>query len=388
MSIFLIYNVGILAGSILAVFSIWKFFRGSFMFKMAILYFTWGVTLLYYAYLILAVNMMNIIWSVVLACVHFVLINVYIDRKIKKPLDNVILDVNEMATGVIDFRFDEAASRQNDEIGALTRNFFSTTQKLKEVISSFYRSTMMLANASDELNATAQSISHGASDQAANIEQMSSSVEQIAASIVTNSSNTKETRGLAKKTAEQSEEGGRAVEKALESIRQIAEKINLIEDVAYQTNLLALNAAIEAARAGEHGKGFAVVAGEVRKLAEKSQVAAQEIGRLAKEGVWVADMAGNLFREILPNIDKTSQLVQSIAVASDEQDLAMRQFAQGVEQLASVATSNSSASEELAATSEALNMEARNLNSAITFFKLTGKDNMEVALLDRAVGRS
>ena len=289
-------------------------------------------------------------------------------------MDKIIHDVKEMATGVIDFNLDEATAKQNDELGTLAKSFFSTTQQLKEIILSFTQSIITLANASDEINLTAQSLSQSASEQSANVEEMSSSLEEIAASISKNTSNTKETGALAKKTAAQSDEGGREVQEAVEAIKQIAEKINLIEDIAYQTNLLALNAAIEAARAGQHGKGFAVVAGEVRKLAEKSQIAAKDIGELARNGVAVADRAGDLFMEILPSINKTSQLIQDVALASEEQDTTIQQFIQGIEQLNSIAASNSTASEELASTSETLNDEAQNLNNMVRFFKLSKKE--------------
>jgi methyl-accepting chemotaxis protein len=260
MSVLLIYNLGIGTATVIAIFSIWKIFRGSFISKISILFLTWGVTLLYYAYIILVVGLVHVVWTACLGCAHFIVINIYIKRTIKNPLDQSIGNVNNMSEGSIDFSFDEATAKQNDELGTLAISFFNTMKKIKEIIISFYQSAATITNASDELNSTAQNLSQGASEQAASIEEMSSSLEEIAASILKNTSNIKETSMLAKKTAEQSDEGGRTVVEAIAAIRQIADRINLIEDIAYQTNLLALNAAIEAARAGDHGKGFAVVA--------------------------------------------------------------------------------------------------------------------------------
>ena len=378
MSVFVMYNIAVALASFFAIFIIWKLFRGSLMFHVAMLYFIWGATLMYYAYIDLIIGIVHAVWNAPLAAIHFMLVSYYVRKKIKIPLDKVITDIDEMSAGIIDFSFDESVAKQNDEFGTLAKSFFSTTKKLKETISSFLQNTTTLANASNEIDSTAQNISQGANEQAASMEEMSSSLEEIAVSILKNTSNIKETSILAKKTAEQSEEGGKAVEKAVTVIKRIAEKINLVEDIAYQTNLLALNAAIEAARAGEQGKGFAVVAGEVRKLAEKSQAAAQDIGILAKDSVSVADTASNMFKEILPNIDKTSLLLQDIATASEEQDIVIQQFNNTVEQLGSVAASNSSAAEELASTSELLNTEAQNLRNTIKFFKLKRTDMIAV----------
>ncbi|ACV36705.1 methyl-accepting chemotaxis protein [Accumulibacter sp.] len=227
-----------------------------------------------------------------------------------------------------------------------------------------------LSNASGQVSATAQSLSQSSSEQAASVEESTASMEQMSASIVQNTENARVTDGMASTAARQAVEGGEAVGRTVEAMKSIAEKIGIIDDIAYQTNLLALNAAIEAARAGEHGKGFAVVAAEVRKLAERSQVAAQEIGNVAKDSVKLAERAGSLLGEMVPSIRKTSDLVQEIAAASQEQSSGVGQINGAMGQLNQATQQNASASEELAATAEELGGQAGQLQELMTFFQL------------------
>src|SRR5262245_57027727 len=194
----------------------------------------------------------------------------------------------------------------------------------------------------------------------------------MTASITENGESAKVTDGIAAQAAQQAAEGGEAVAQTVTAMRDIAKKIGIIDDIAYQTNLLALNAAIEAARAGEHGKGFAVVAGEVRKLAERSQVAAQEIGEMAGNSVAVAEKAGRLLGEIVPAIKKTSGLVQEIAAASQEQASGVEQVNTSMTQLNQLTQQNASSSEELAATAEEMSGQATSLQQLMAFFKIDG----------------
>jgi methyl-accepting chemotaxis protein len=245
---------------------------------------------------------------------------------------------------------------------------------LTHVVSEVRSSADSLSSASEQVNATAQTMSQASSEQASGVEQTSASVEQMTASITQNSSNAKVTDGMAVQAANQAAEGSQAVEHTLQAMKQIAKKIGIIDDIAYQTNLLALNAAIEAARAGEHGKGFAVVAGEVRKLAERSQVAAQEIGEMAAGSVAVAEKAGKLLADMVPAIRKTSDLVQEIAAASEEQSTGVGQINTSMTQLSQTTQQNASSSEELAATAEEMSSQAINLQQLVAFFKIDASD--------------
>ena len=244
--------------------------------------------------------------------------------------------------------------------------------KLGEIIGQTREAARNMAAASEQLSATAQSLSQGASEQAASVEETSASMEEMSASIAQNNENAKVTGDIATRTATDTVAGGKAVGETVAAMKQIAQKISIIDDIAYQTNLLALNAAIEAGRAGEHGKGFAVVAAEVRKLAERSQVAAEEISRLATGSVDLAQRAGTLLEAIVPSIQKTADLVQEISAASAEQNSGVGQINGAINQISQSVQQNAAASEELASTSEEVNAQALELQSMMEFFTLAG----------------
>jgi methyl-accepting chemotaxis protein len=291
----------------------------------------------------------------------------YITIAITGPLLQAVNVSNRLADGDLTVRIDEPSKDETGQVLHAMRNMIG---KLSQVVTDVNGGAQALTSASEEVSATAQSLSQAASEQAAGVEETSASIEQMTASIAQNTENAKITDGMASKAAIDAVNGGEAVTATVEAMKQIANKIGIIDDIAAQTNLLALNAAIEAARAGELGKGFAVVAAEVRKLAERSQVAAQEIGEVASSSVLMAEKAGRLLAEIVPNIRKTSDLVQEITAASTEQSSGVTQINSAVSQLSRTTQQNASSSEELAATSEEMSNQAEQLQQTMSFFKL------------------
>ncbi|AUL99017.1 methyl-accepting chemotaxis protein [Rhodocyclaceae bacterium] len=301
------------------------------------------------------------------AIVLALLFAVLITRSITRPLAQAVSAANALAEGDLRVQID---ARSRDELGQLLSAMHHMVEKLSQIIGQVRGAADNLSSASSQVSATAQSLSQGASEQAASVEEISATLEQTSASVHQNAENARVTDGIATKAATEAADGGSAVRETVEAMKAIADKIGIIDDIAYQTNLLALNAAIEAARAGEHGKGFAVVAAEVRKLAERSQVAAQEIGELAGSSVKLAEKAGHLLDEMVPSIRKTSDLVQEIASASEEQAGGVTQINQAVSQLSQATQQNASASEELAATAEQLGSQAEQLQALMQFFQV------------------
>jgi len=260
--------------------------------------------------------------------------------------------------------------KRNDEIGLLAHSFNTMIEKLKEIITVVIESTNNLTNGTNQIAMSSQQIAQGANEQAASAEEVSASIEEMAATIQQNSENAIETERISQEGAIGIMAVAEASKKSVDAIRQIAEKITIVNDIAEKTDILAINAAIEAARAGEHGKGFAVVAAEVRKLAEVSQNAAKEINELSKLNLKLTEDAGSLMGEIIPNIQKTAQLVKEIAAASAEQSSGSEQISKAIEQLSTVTQQNSAASEEMSSSSEELASQAEMLKEAIMFFKI------------------
>ena len=291
----------------------------------------------------------------------------WVTMSITRPLNEAVKAATALSEGDLTVKLE---SDSKDEVGHLMNAMQNMIGKLTQIIGEVRTAADNLTNAAGQVSATAQSLSQSSSEQAASVEETTSSMEQMTASISQNTENAKVTDGMASKAAAEAADGGQAVMQTVEAMKSIADKIGIIDDIAYQTNLLALNAAIEAARAGDHGKGFAVVAAEVRKLAERSQVAAQEIGGLASSSVKQAERAGTLLNEMVPSIRKTSDLVQEIAAASAEQSSGVAQINGAMGQLNQATQQNASASEELAATAEELGSQAEQLQQTMTFFHL------------------
>jgi methyl-accepting chemotaxis protein len=244
--------------------------------------------------------------------------------------------------------------------------------RLRDMIANIKMTVGNVTSGSQSMQSTAEVMSQGANEQAAAAEEAAASIEEMAANIRQNADNALQTEKIATQSATDAREGGEAVAATVNAMKEIATKINIIEEIARQTNLLALNAAIEAARAGEHGKGFAVVAAEVRKLAERSQKSAGEINALSSSSVAVAEKAGGLLKVMVPNIQRTAELVQEITAASKEQDASAEQINKSIQQLDTVIQRNASASEEMASTSEELSAQASQLSEMVAIFIMDG----------------
>jgi methyl-accepting chemotaxis protein len=317
-----------------------------------------------------------------------------------------------LARGELDIDTKGAISRRGDEIGMLAASLTSTIEKLRSVVSEVKETSGQVAIGSAELadaanqmskgvegiSASSQQLSHGATEQAASAEEVSASVEEMSANIRQNADNATQTEQIATKASKDALEGASAVRETVEAMRQIAQKIAIIEEIARQTNMLSLNASIEAARAGEHGKGFAVVASEVGKLAERSRSAAGEISALSKQSVDVAERAGIMLDGMVPDIQRTAELVQEISLASREQDSGAQQINKAIAQLDTVIQHNASISEEFSATSEEiagqsamvagtaeeLASQAERLRDAVSFFKIGQTESVSAPTRDKA----
>lgn len=268
----------------------------------------------------------------------------------------------------------EARQDSGDEIWQMESHFDTLLSKLREVIGNLSNFTDTIATASQQLSNSSQNLSQGNSQQAASVGETSASLEEMSATVAQNADNSRKMEQIALRSARDAEESGNAVSETMEAMKTIADKVSIIEEIAYQTNLLALNAAIEAARAGENGRGFAVVAAEVRRLAERSQGAAKDVSGLSASSVKVAHRSAQVIAELVPAIRKTAELVQEVTAASTEQSSGIAQMTQAMTQVDQVTQRNAAASEELAATAEEMAKQARMLQNVVSFFRFDSRE--------------
>ncbi|PTL83503.1 chemotaxis protein [Vitiosangium sp. GDMCC 1.1324] len=322
---------------------------------------------------------MGVLSIIVVAFIVQLVVSALTTRGILKKLGGEPNHVAEIARRVADGELTMAIDTRGASEGSLLHVMRVMSEKLAEVIGEVRGGADALAQASAQVSASSQALSEGTSEQASSVAETTATLEQMSATITQSSENNRLMEQMAVKGARQAEESGQAVKETVAAMNSIAEKISIIEEMAYQTNLLALNAAIEAARAGEYGKGFAVVATEVRKLAERAQTSAQEISVLAAGSVKVAERSGQLLGELVPSIKKTAELVQEIAAASREQSTGVSQMNRAMEQVDQVTQRNASASEELASTAEELAAQADALRQLVSFFQVRESHHLPAA---------
>jgi methyl-accepting chemotaxis protein len=284
-------------------------------------------------------------------------------------LKQVVSISNEIAKGnlMVDVR-------ERSPEDTLMQTLSMMIKKLTEVVANVQAAATNVFMGGRQINASAGQFAEGATADAASIEELSASMEKMTATTRQSAGNSQQTEKIAAEAAACALESSKAVSGAVTVMEEIVNKISIIEDIAEQTNLLALNAAIEAARAGDHGKGFAVVAAEVRKLAERSQVAAGEINQLSLRSIEVSGKAGEVLTKLVPEIRKTAELVKEISVASNVQETGIEEINRAIQQLDKVIQQNAAASEELSATAEEFSTQSAQLQETIGFFK-TGNDD-------------
>ena len=317
----------------------------------------------------------RLMWGLVVLVLAIALLLVrasfWFARQITMPFLEVVRVTQAFAEGDLTLSI---AHGNGDEIGHVLKAMQQMGEKLRSVIGQVHEGAITLASASSQLSSSASELSQSTSEQAASAEETTSSLEEINASISQNAENSRSMEQMALKAARDAEESGKTVGASVEAMKSISEKILIIEEIAFQTNILALNAAIESARAGEHGRGFSVVASEVRKLAERSQVAAKEIRSLASSTVQVAEKSANVINELVPSIRRAADLVHEVAAASNEQAVGVAQMNKAMGRVDELTQRNATAAEEVASTSEELSSQAESLQSLIAFFRI-GKEN-------------
>ena len=309
-------------------------------------------------------------WIKIISIIGLILIlltTFLLSKHIKRPLEKMVIILEKIAKGNLRLNI---AQGGRSETGKMLNSAREMSLRMSQIIYEVQEKATGLASAAEELSATSQSMSQNATEQAASVEQTSASLEQMSSSISQNTENARITDDKAQISAKQAAKGGQAVTQTVDAMQKITKKISIIEEIAYKTNILALNAAIEAARAGSHGRGFAVVAVEVQKLAENSQIAAKDIRKLAADSLSVADTAGKLLKEMVPNIQKTADLVQEISAASEEQSIGVGQINDAMGQLDQSTQQVASSAEELSATAEEVTAQAANLQEMVAYFKI------------------
>ena len=353
------------------ILTIRYFFKNSILFLMGALIISWGVLI------DVMVNLKYIypeIFPAYITTPVVIIVGVwvmwYIARKVRKPLDQAIDDIQRISNGDLTVQVNPEFVKHDDELGRLSKSVGNLSDKLREVIDGISQAAGELESSASQLSMSATSLSEVTSEQASSLAEISSAMEEILASIQQNSENAIQTERIASSTSKKLEEGVESTNVALDSMNEIAQKIGIINDIAFQTNLLALNAAVEAARAGEHGKGFAVVAAEVRRLVERSRQAANEIIAVSQRGAEISGKAKDIMNQNVHEILRTTDLIREITATTHEQRTGTKQVNTSVQELNNTTQQNASLSEEVAASAEELNARAKALTDLIGYFQI------------------
>lgn len=305
---------------------------------------------------------LNILVSAVMVTLVF--------KMIKKPFAKVASDVEKLAHGKLNIEVDEKLNSADDELGLLHRSVLKLSGQLIHTHHNLKNISGRINQIGYNLNTTSSELTSSSTNQASSLEEVSASMEEMAANIQMNSENSGKTGEIAKHANEAVIQGNKSAVTALESMKEIAGHIKIINDIAFQTNILALNAAVEAARAGEQGKGFAVVATEVRKLAVQSKSAADQIVERATHGSTISQAAIDKLNSTLPLIQETTNLVQDIYIASQEQSNGAMQINSSIQSMNNETQKNVYTAEKIAKSSQQMLQEAKQLLESINFFRV------------------
>ena len=350
---------------------VWALYRKTIIFSTAMTIFIASMGVGIVAFIVGNKGFFHIIWAIPVCLAWLVSANIVSKIIIRKPIRDLNYKIKEMSVGNIAVSIDKETLSKQNEIGEIAHSIQILIDQLKKVAGDINSCSGEVDQIGGHLGSLAMTLSNGANNQAASVEELSSAMEQMVANIGENASNAKQTENIALKSSKGIVDSRESMIKALESMKKISGKITVISDIAFETNILALNAAVESSRAGEHGRGFSVVASEVRKLAEHSKVAADEIVALSNKSLELSEIAGQNLEQIVPEIEKTAQLVQEISVASEEQNSGSSQINNAIQELNRQTQNNAATAEELVAAAEYLKQHSGKLLSNISFFQHT-----------------